>query len=40
MNYLKIRPTNGNVIKLNNAATSMYNADFDGDEMGGFFLVN
>lgn len=31
MNYLKIIPGNTDVIKLNNAATDMYNADFDGD---------
>lgn len=40
MNYVKIRPGNSDVIKLNNAITDMYNADFDGDEMSGVILVN
>ena len=33
MNYMKIKPGYEMVIKLNNAISKMYNADFDGDEM-------
>lgn len=40
MNYVKIVPGTSSVIKLNNAITDMYNADFDGDEASGLFLVN
>ena len=31
ISYMKVKPCNGNVICLNNAASDCYNADYDGD---------
>lgn len=37
---MKIVPTDSNSIRINPGICSPFNADFDGDEMNGFFLYS
>lgn len=40
INYVRIKPGNNDVIKINNSISDTMNCDFDGDEINVLITVN